>query len=51
MEDLEFFNKQIDTTLIERLKNLGSADFKIISYADCIKILQKAKKKFENKPE
>jgi len=51
MDDLEFFNKQIDKTLIERLKNLGSANFKIIPYADCIKILQQSKRKFENKPE
>lgn len=51
MEDLEFFNKQIDKTLIDRLKALGDASFKIISQADCIKILQQSKKKFENKPE
>jgi len=51
MDDLEFFNKQIDKTLIERLKNLGSANFKIIPYADSIKILQQSNKKFENKPE
>lgn len=51
MEDLEFFNKQIDKTLIERLQKLGSSDFKIIPYKDCIEILKKATVKFENKPE
>lgn len=51
MEDLEFFNKQIDKTLIDRLKALGNSDFKIIPYKDCIELLKKSNKKFENKPE
>jgi len=51
MDDLEFFNKQLDKNLIERLTALGNSDFKIIPYKECIEILKKSKKKFENKPE
>ncbi|HKK54555.1 MAG TPA: asparagine--tRNA ligase [Patescibacteria group bacterium] len=46
-EEMEFFNKFIDTNLKERLNKILEADFKRITYTEAIDILQKADKKFE----
>ena len=48
--ELEFFNKFIDTTLIERLTNVVENDFARVSYTDAIKILEENADKFEFKP-
>ena len=49
-DDLEFLNKMIDKTLIERLEGVLKEDFIRLPYTEGIKILQEAKangKKFE----
>lgn len=49
-DDLEFLNKMIDKTLIERLKSVVSGSFVRLEYTDGIKILEEAVKnghKFE----
>ena len=46
-EEMEFFNKFIDTTLLERLDNVINSDFIRISYTDAVKELEKHNDKFE----
>lgn len=46
-EEMEFFNKFIDTNLFERLNNLVSSDFGRITYTEAIEILEKSGEKFE----
>ena len=46
-EEMEFFNKFIDTTLFEKLDNVVSSDFARISYTDAVKELEKVNDKFE----
>lgn len=46
-DDLEFFSKHVDKTVIDRLENFVSADFAQIDYTDAIKVLQDCGKKFE----
>jgi len=46
-EDMEFFNRFIDSTLIKTLENLISHDFEILTYTGGIDILKKAEQKFE----
>ncbi|MBN1277694.1 MAG: asparagine--tRNA ligase [Deltaproteobacteria bacterium] len=46
-EDMEFFKKFIDKTVIETLENLISQDFEVLTYTDGIKLLEKANVKFE----
>jgi asparaginyl-tRNA synthetase len=46
-EEMEFFNKFIDQTLLERLKNIVSSEFGRITYTEAIDILVKSEKKFE----
>ena len=46
-EEMEFFNKFVDKTLLERLKNIVSSDFGIISYTEAVELLEKSGKKFE----
>ncbi len=46
-EEMEFFNKFIDPTLIERLTKLANSDFRRMTYTEGIEILKKADKKFE----
>ena len=48
--ELEFFNKFVDNTLLERLHNVVENDFGRISYTDAIKILEENADKFEFKP-
>jgi len=46
-EEMEFFNKFIDTTLLDRLHNLKNAEFKRMTYTEAIEILEKSKVKFD----
>jgi asparaginyl-tRNA synthetase len=46
-EEMEFFNKFIDPTLIERLTKLVNSDFRRMTYTEGIEILEKSGKKFE----
>ena len=46
-EEMEFFNKFVDTGLLERLNNIKDSDFERITYTKAIEILEKADKKFE----
>ncbi|HPT08682.1 MAG TPA: asparagine--tRNA ligase [bacterium] len=50
-EEMEFFNKFIDTTLLERLNLILNSEFKRMTYTEAIDILLKADKKFEYKVE
>ncbi len=49
--EIEFFNKFVDNTLMERLHNLVEADFKHITYTEAVDLLLKSGKKFDNKVE
>ena len=46
-DELEFFNKYVDNTLLERLKNVADNDFVRITYTEAIDLLKKADVKFE----
>ena len=46
-EDMEFFNRFIDSTLLKTLETLVSHDFEILTYTEGVDILKKAKQKFE----
>lgn len=46
-EEMEFFNKFIDTTLFERLNNVVNSDFARVTYTEAIEILEKSGVKFE----
>ena len=48
-EEMEFFNKFIDTGLLERLNHVIHSDFVRISYTDAVKELEKHNDKFEYK--
>ena len=48
-EEMEFFNKFIDTGLLERLNHVITSDFVRISYTDAIKELEKHNNEFEYK--
>ena len=48
--ELEFFNKFIDNTVLERLHNIVSNDFARVSYTDAIKLLEESGKTFDYKP-
>ncbi len=45
-EEMEFFNKFIDPTLMERLQNIVGSDFGRITYTEAIEILEKSGEKF-----
>ncbi len=45
--ELEFFNKFVDNTLLDRLNNLVSNDFGHVTYTEAIEILEKSGKKFD----
>ena len=45
--ELEFLNKFVDTSLLERLNNIVSNSFERLDYTDAIEILLKADQKFE----
>lgn len=46
-EEMEFFNKFIDKTLIARLENIIKSDFARVTYEEAIEILKKSGKKFD----
>ena len=45
-EEMEFFNKFIDTSLLDRLNNVLSFDFARITYTEAIDLLEKSGEKF-----
>ena len=45
--ELEFFNKFVDTTLLDRLNNLVNNDFGHVTYTEAVDLLLKSGKKFE----
>ncbi|MCP4294924.1 MAG: asparagine--tRNA ligase, partial [Proteobacteria bacterium] len=46
-EDMEFFNKRIDKTILDILRHVKDSEFVRISYTDAIDILNKSGQKFE----
>jgi asparaginyl-tRNA synthetase len=46
-EEMEFFNKFIDTTLLERLNNVVSSDFARVTYTEALELLKKSGEEFE----
>ena len=46
-EEMEFFNKFVDKTLLDRLANVLQSDFGHITYTEAIEILKNAAEKFE----
>ncbi|BAP17695.1 asparagine--tRNA ligase [cyanobacterium endosymbiont of Epithemia turgida] len=46
-EDIEFFDKLIDKTVLETANNIIDNDFERITYTEAIKLLERAKQKFE----
>jgi asparaginyl-tRNA synthetase len=46
-EEMEFFNKFIDNTLLERLDNIVNSEFGVITYTEAVDILKKSGVKFE----
>ena len=48
-EEMDFFNKFIDTNLLDRLNNVIHSDFGRITYTDAVKELEKHNDKFEFK--
>jgi len=46
-DDMEFFNKRIEKTVLETLKNIIEHDFVRLSYTDAVDILAKSGEKFE----
>lgn len=46
-EDMEFFNKRIDKTVVETLQHIIESDFLRLSYTDAVEVLQKSGRKFE----
>ena len=46
-EEMEFFNKFIDTGLFDKLNNVINSEFARISYTDAVKELEKEKNKFD----
>ncbi|MBL7205653.1 MAG: asparagine--tRNA ligase [Desulfobacteraceae bacterium] len=46
-EDIEFFNRFIDSSVIKTLETLISQDFELLTYTESIEILSRAKEKFE----
>ncbi|MDO4557579.1 MAG: asparagine--tRNA ligase, partial [Planctomycetia bacterium] len=46
-EDLEFFNKRIDSAVIETLEKLADSEFLRITYTDAVDILKKSGRTFE----
>lgn len=45
-DELEFFNRFVDNTLIERLDNVLNSDFAKLTYTEAIEILEKADQDF-----
>jgi len=47
MEDMELFNRFIDSTVIETLEKIISQDFEVLTYTEGMDILSKSGQKFE----
>ncbi len=47
MDDLEFFNKRIDDTVLSTLETVAGSDFGHITYTEAIDILEKANRSWE----
>ncbi|MFC0308394.1 asparagine--tRNA ligase [Gallibacterium trehalosifermentans] len=47
MDDMEFFAKHVDSTVITRLQNFINSDFAQVDYTDAIEILKQCGKTFE----
>ena len=48
--DLEFFNKFVDNTLLDRLNKIVNSSFAHVTYTEAIKLLEESGKEFEYKP-
>ncbi len=48
-EEMEFFNKFVDTGLIERLNHVLNSDFGRVTYTEAVEILEKNNDKFDYK--
>ncbi|MEG2310492.1 MAG: asparagine--tRNA ligase [Clostridia bacterium] len=48
-EEMKFFNKFIDTSLIQRLKSVATSEFVKITYTEAVEMLEKYNDKFEYK--
>ena len=48
--ELEFFNKFVDNTVLERLNNIVSNDFARVEYTEAVKMLEESGMKFDFKP-
>lgn len=46
-EDIEFFNRFIDSSVLETLESMVSQDFEYLTYTEGIEILSKAREKFQ----
>jgi asparaginyl-tRNA synthetase len=46
-EEMEFFNKFIDISLLEKLESLQKAEFKRMTYTEAVEILEKSGNKFD----
>lgn len=46
-EELEFFDKFVDNTLLERLNNVVNSDFGHVTYTDAIELLEKENASFD----
>ncbi|MGB5967979.1 MAG: asparagine--tRNA ligase, partial [Spirulinaceae cyanobacterium] len=46
-EDMEFFNKRIDDTVLATADNIINSEFAKITYTEAISLLEKAERKFE----
>jgi asparaginyl-tRNA synthetase len=46
-EDMDFFNKRIDKTILQTLAHVNESEFVRLSYTDAIDILKKSGQKFE----
>ena len=46
-EDMEFFNKQIDPTLMERLDAIEKFKFEVLTYTEAVELLLKSGKNFD----
>jgi asparaginyl-tRNA synthetase len=47
VDDLEFFNKRIDNTVLETLEHVASSRFEHVTYAEAIDILRSAERDWE----
>ncbi len=46
-QELEFFNKFVDTTLMERLTALANSDYEKVTYTDAVRLLEESGEKFQ----